>query len=55
MPEELLELENTVEDEEGRSWVARVLGEAHLEGALTRAKRRRERGEGAGAVTESGT
>lgn len=27
MPEELLEFENTVEDEEGESWVALVLGE----------------------------
>lgn len=93
MPEELLEFENTVEDEEGGSWVARVLGEAredetwigwirftpadggapleterettqpnredlaywatgltyfYLEGALGRARRRRERGEEAG-------
>lgn len=28
MPEELLEFENTVEDEDGASWVALVLGEA---------------------------
>lgn len=32
MAEELLEFENTIEDEEGRSWVARVLGAERKDG-----------------------
>lgn len=29
MSEEMLEFENTVEDEDGRSWIAVVVGEGH--------------------------